>query len=355
LNIIFDNVIFSIQRAGGISVYWFELIKYFLKNKNQINFLHYKNNNLFSRNLNLKKDLIINSRLILKKYERYLNPKKIKINKKTIFHSSYYRTLKLKNVINVTTVYDFTYEKKIMSIKKFVHIIQKRNSLFNADAIICISNSTKKDLLYFYPKLKEKMIKVIYISYDEKNYFFNRKLIRDFDQVLFVGARQGYKNFKTAVDAVSISDTIKLNIVGSDLTKSEIIYLNKKIGIKRYELFKYLSPQELNKLYNSSLCLLYLSEYEGFGIPILEAMASGCPVIVQKTSSIPEVAGEAGIYVKNNPYEVYQRVMDLKNHPNYFYKHQELGLKNVSKFSWKKSMKKTEQMYSELLKSTEEN
>jgi mannosyltransferase len=259
--------------------------------------------------------------------------------------------MKGKNILNIVTVHDFTYEKKLTSLKRFVHIHQKKKSLFNADGIICISNNTKSDMLEIYPQLKKKMISVIYNSYDEINFFNIKNSNYEDNQVLFVGGRNGYKNFKLAVDSVSLSNDLFLNIVGSDLTSKEIEFLNLKLGKNRYKLYKYLSPKELNELYNKNLCLLYLSEYEGFGIPILEAMSAGCPVIVSNNSSIPEVAGAAGIYIKLDPQDVLEKINQIRL-DNVFRQNIVIkGLNNVKKFSWLESAKQVELFYSRILNS----
>ena len=349
--IIFDNIIFSIQKAGGISVYWTEILNYFIKSNHSIAFFNYTSDNMFSKKINFNKASNLNSRNISLKYERYLNPSPISVNVKTIFHSSYYRVLKGKKIFNIVTVHDFTYEKKMKSFKRFIHIIQKRNALFSAKGIICISHNTKKDLIEIYPKLKNKKITVIYNSYDEENFFHKKGNVFNCNNVVFVGGRSGYKNFKTAVDAVSLSNELFLNIVGSELDNKEMDYLNLKLGSNRFKVYKYLKTNELNSLFNTSLCLLYLSEYEGFGIPIIESMASGCPVILLNTSSIPEIAGNAGIYVLNDSNSVFNKIIELKDNHKLREDYQKLGFENIKRFSWKDSCKKVEEFYEEVLSS----
>ena len=157
LKIIYDNIIFSLQKAGGISVYWYELIKR-LQNKNNVLFFEKNNENIFSKNLNIKTH--IESRLPIK-ILRYL-PFLKNLPEKYIFHSSYYRVSLQKNVLNIVTVYDFTYEFFRRGVAKTIHSLQKGFAINNADGIICISENTKKDLLKFYPNVDEEKVKVIY-------------------------------------------------------------------------------------------------------------------------------------------------------------------------------------------------
>ncbi len=78
--------------------------------------------------------------------------------------------------------------------------------------------------------------------------------------------------------------------------------LNTKLP-NRYKLYTHISNEDLNILYNKSICLVYLSEYEGFGIPVLEAMSAGCPVIALEKFSIQEVAGTAGVLFEELDYD----------------------------------------------------
>jgi mannosyltransferase len=118
----------------------------------------------------------------------------------------------------------------------------------------------------------------------------------------------------------------------------------------RYKSFSHISNEELNKLYNQSICLLYLSEYEGFGIPVLEAMSAGCPVIALKKSSIPEVAGNAGILFSDFDKKSVQKTIEsLRDNKKLRTEQIELGLKNVKKYSWDKCYKEVKNFYHEVL------
>ena len=104
MKIIYDNIIYSLQKAGGISTYWNELSSRFKKNKLDITFYGFENENIFANDIKQE----IESKII-SKFARYL-PFLKKLPKNSIFHSSYYRVSNQKDIVNITTVHDFTYE-----------------------------------------------------------------------------------------------------------------------------------------------------------------------------------------------------------------------------------------------------
>ena len=277
--------------------------------------------------------------------KRYLNPKVIS-DKNIIFHSSYYRTAKGPKLKNIVTVHDFTYELRMKGLLRYFHIFQKRKALKNADGIICISENTKKDMLELYPYLKNKKIKVIYNGFSSSDYYHDSNIVRE-NFALFVGARTNYKNFDKAIDIVAATKDVSLVIVGGPLNENEKNTLNIKLS-NRYELYSHISNKELNTLYNKSICLLYLSEYEGFGIPIIEAMSAGCPVLALNKSSIPEVAGEAGVlFSEYNINDIVSAVHSLRNDQNLRIMQIELGFNNAKRFSWDLCYQETLKFYND--------
>ena len=270
-----------------------------------------------------------------------------------IFHSSLYRYCKNKNAINITTVHDFTYEYYRKDLKSNLHKIQKKNAVMHSDGVICISENTKKDLLKFYPKYKGK-IKVIYNGYSTQKYFCETNIEKT-KNVLFVGARTDYKRFDFAIDIISHLPDYKLIIIGGgQLSEAEKIILEKKIP-NQYEKAGYLSDEALRKLYNSAFCLLYPSEYEGFGIPVIEAQACGCPVVCQAKSCIPEVAEKSAIYIDSS--DLNKSVNEIKQllDSDFYNEKVQLGLQNVKRFSWDKCADEVRQFYEEVFNQCNED
>lgn len=352
MNLILDNIIFTLQKSGGISVYWSELIKK-LKKVNYT-FKYIEKNKLIDKNI-FRNDLKLNTndRLEATIYpilHRYL-PLNIKMNNQSIiFHSSYYRTLSRKtrkrnNVIEIVTVHDFTYERYSSGLKKWIHVWQKKKSILNADIILCISENTKIDLLEFYPKFQEKDIRVIYNGVSDSFY-----TLKGYENIfenyfLYVGARHEYKNFKFVVNSLSLLKDFKLKIVGSKLNKQELKLL-EEILPNRWEHFIDIDNDRLNILYNKAFALFYPSNYEGFGIPVVEAMKAGCPFIALKKSSIPEIASSMDCLMNNLTSEEFIKVFEIiKN------KREELvncGIEKAKEFSWDKCFTEVLNIYKEV-------
>jgi glycosyltransferase involved in cell wall biosynthesis len=357
MDIFLDNIVFQLQRLGGISVYWSELLKRISNDNNDYQLIENKINSY-----NIFRDQLIfdNNKIILEKspvvFNRYL-PKTLHNFKDGIFHSSYYRYCDNDAIANVITVYDFMYEHFQRGIKRNIHSIHKGLAIKKADGIICISESTKRDLLSFYPSLDENKIKVIHLGVSHQFYKLEKSIASDYHNIsklisgkyiLFISYRAEYKNFNMVVEALKLLPDFNLILVGGGpLTKSELIILDNKLK-NRYTHLDAVKTSDLNALYNFAYCLLYPSGYEGFGLPILEAMKTGCPVICNSVSSIPEVAGNAGIMISDiDTDKIIDKIKQLEN-LEYREKVIQLGYKQSSKFSWDKTYNQTIDFYKEI-------
>jgi glycosyltransferase involved in cell wall biosynthesis len=114
----------------------------------------------------------------------------------------------------------------------------------------------------------------------------------------------------------------------------------------RVKFLSFVSVEDLTTLYKQATALLYISLYEGFGIPILEAFVSGCPVIASSTTSIPEVGGDAAIYVNPaNPYEIEEAVVRLCNNQLLQSQLKIKGQMRAKQFNWAKTASETLTVY----------
>lgn len=351
-----DNIIFSLQKTGGISVYWYELVSRILSQSEINNFIieqENKETNIFRNKLSIDTNTVIRSKYIRNSYLTRYRVVDFKIdNQNFIFHSSYYRTIsknvkKRNNVKEVVTVHDFTYERFLGGVKKWIHAWQKKKAIESADVVVCISENTKKDLLYFYPQFLNKDIRVVYNGVSEQYRIIPelKKENHSMPFFLFVGSRTTYKNFDFVVKAISLIDGYFLKIVGGSLSKNELKLLENYLS-GRWQLLENIDNVQLNVLYNQAFALIYPSSYEGFGIPIVEAMKAGCPFICLKGSSITEVAGEAGVLMDELNIDEFNNGVELIKYNRD--KIIELGLLQADLFSWDKCFNEIVDIYREL-------
>lgn len=355
MKIYIDNIIFSLQRMGGISVVWYELLTRLLNSSFQLKIVEGKTlpDNPLRRSITIDQNYII-EKTVSNPFSRYLDVE-IEEKEKFIFHSTYYRLCNNKNAINITTVHDFTYEYYSSGLKKWIHHWQKGRAISKADYVIAISENTKKDILKFCTGIDEEKIKVIYngvshhyqplpeSSLTNVEYPYNNYL-------LYVGSRDEYKNFRFVVDSI-IDTQWNLVIVGPELEKEEIIFLNERIK-NRYHCTGRVSDERLNELYNGAFAFVYPSLYEGFGIPVVEAQKAGCPVIAFNSSSIPEVIGDRRTLLNSLDIDEFisiLKLLEINETRNDIVKK---GLEKASLFSWEQTYKQLSDLYLKIVEET---
>jgi hypothetical protein len=224
---------------------------------------------------------------------------------------------------------------------------EKHYSILHASHYITVSNNTAKDLRHFFPSIKLEQITVSHCGIKpiftpaptEETKAFKEKYQIHKPYFLLVGERRGVNNYKNAsyvFKAISqIEDPDQFNLVcvgGKPTLKTELVNLAPNIRIHCLSL----DDAELKVAYSGAIAYINPSRYEGFGLPILEAMACGCPVITGYHSSIPEVAGKAAYYVDlNDELTLIEAMYRVQTSP---LREQliELGFEQTQQFSWSK-------------------
>lgn len=344
-----DNIIFSLQKTGGISSVWANLLYNLITQQLQLKLIEYPHSedNIFRKQLHIDEKSIIYNNHFNKILSQFTSPK-IDFGNKFIFHSSYFRTCNNKKAINVTTVHDFIYEQGNPTLKEKLRIKLNYSAIRKSDAIVCVSENTKKDLFKYLPDTDSSKVFVIHNGVSDD---YNKLDIVPYpelrDSILFVGGRQSYKNFDFVVKSL-VATNYKLIVCGADLKDDEKFLLEKYIP-HRYSLISFPSNEELNKLYNSVYCLAYPSSYEGFGLPVLEAQRAGCPVIALNCSSIPEIIGETPILMKDMNKTAFLTSLDKLNVDSIRNTVIDKGLDNSKRYSWKKMADEYLKLYQNLL------
>lgn len=342
--IVFDNIVFALQRFGGVSMVWGELLRRAINDPDlSLTILDYVCTN------NVRSDLHIPSACLIHKdyrtLERYRTPD-WQPTAPTIFHSSYFRIHPHPMVSNVTTVHDLTYHFYRRGLAKGVHLWEEARALRHSAAVICVSENTRQDLLTIYPHIDAQKVHVVYNGVSDA--FYPDASIEKKGYLLYVGNRSvDYKRFDVAVEVARITG-LELVAIGGALTKEEKQWLDNTIP-NRYRVVSGLSTEQFNAYYNEALCLLYPSDYEGFGLPVVEAQKAGCPVVAQRTSSIPEVIGDGWMAEAHSPSMAQQMadyVQSLLSQSTQSIV--EKGIENATRFSWDKTYQQTKQIYDQL-------
>ena len=238
-------------------------------------------------------------------------------------------------------------------------IVMKRKLAPLASAIIAVSENTKKDVIRILGVSEEK-VHVVYHGCSLLTKLKGER--RPFPYILYIGARWGYKNFTPFVNSiVPILKRYKdLHVIctGTPFNNVEKKLL-VELGVDSRFIHQWIeNDSDLYTLYHYALCFVYPSDYEGFGIPILEAYQADCPVLLNKRSCFPEIAGEAACYFeiskeRNDLAEKVETILKMKpteKESLLFKQRQRLSL-----FSWQHSAEKMIQVYHSILGEGYEN
>lgn len=373
MRIILNTTSLLTQRAG-IGNYTYNLFNN-IKKLNNCDLTYFsgiqisdKLNSNLSEKLNYGNSEIISNltpEIFKKEIKKFIFENNIKKNKYDLYHEPNYIPISIK-IPFIITVHDLSpikfqeyHNKKI--VKNFTKYLSK--SIEKSAAIIVDSEYIKKELINFMPECSTK-VNVIPLGASED--FYPRTKIESINTIskyglfyknyiLTVSTIEPRKNLITIVTAyLNLPENIKKNypliIVGKTGWKNK--GLIEKIKKSEYiKMLGYVDENELPFLYSSSIVVLYLSIYEGFGLPPLEAMSCGAPTVVSNASSIPEVVGSSGI--KIDPLDVdslTEQINKIINDEKYAQSISSYGLIRAKEFSWRKTALQTVEIYREVIR-----
>jgi mannosyltransferase len=364
-----DGIIFARQRHGGVSRVWQEFLKRLPDHGVDVQLLlprRFQNAALskmledrqryqvirdhFSWPLRVFERGLVRSTLVRRHLDASVR----------VFQSTYFSTVYGTPIPKVVMLYDMILEKfDTGSPQKWVEwgIAIKRAALLNADHIVAISQSTKKDLLEIYPAISPDKVTVIPLAAElaprESRLSFPAVIRRHAldlgagSYLLYVGARRGYKNHQLLVDLLRHRRgfrNLRVLCVGGEAHEPDVSAL-RALGLDRNVLFvNAVTDEELSVLYRNALALIYPSRYEGFGLPVLEAMAEGCPVVCSEAASLPEVGGGAALYFDPESVDSLEsalaRLLSATRDEIV-----QRGLQNAARFSWDRSTRALVDLY----------
>jgi glycosyltransferase involved in cell wall biosynthesis len=284
-----------------------------------------------------------------------------------LYHSPNYNLNILGHGKSVITIHDLNFlalrEHSIYT-AKWYYAYKIKDYAHQADAVIVVSESTKREVLK-YLEVPGKKVHVIYNGYspafrplvENEN---TKKVLDKYrikgDYILFVGTLEPRKNIEGVIRAYhqcKAKEDFLLVLAGGRGWKYKTVFgLLEELKLKNRVVFTWYVPEsDLPALYNQASLFVYPSFYEGFGIPPLEAMACGLPVIVSNTTSMPEVVGDAGLYV--DPHDVKQishSIDTVLSDDQLRNSMKEKGLERAEMFSWEKTAREILKLYQQLVR-----
>lgn len=356
MKILYDYQAFS-QRIGGVSRYNLELMKNLPSGVNYI-LTPCLSDNAYLKEMGFHHLSILpgnNGKIkqrLYSGYNRMQSLRCLEFGKFDVFHPTYFRPYYLgytrKHPV-VVTVHDLTYFLYpdmlpcADSVKEQMEISCK-----NADAIICVSEETRQNLLRFID-IDEKKTTKIYLGSSQE---IIRPGIRPHARpyILFIGGRKGYKNFQTFLKAYSLMNTkVDLICTGKPFDEEELELISK-LGVRERVFQMFVSDKELKNLLCHAICFAYPSIAEGFGLPILEAAQCGCPSIISNILCFHEVAGDSVLYF--DPHAVDDITEKMENVISDEDLRRDMCVKakeNLKRFSWRKMANETADLYKSLI------
>jgi glycosyltransferase involved in cell wall biosynthesis len=221
--------------------------------------------------------------------------------------------------------------------------------------VITDSNFSKKEIIK-HTRISAEKVRIIYLGKEHllniemDNSILLKHNLKHESFILAVSSMNPNKNFQSIVKAIKILGNNNIEVVIAGGRNSKVFgQLNNMLSANVKEL-GYITDNELKSLYENALCFVYPSFYEGFGLPPLEAMACGCPVIVSNAASLPEVCGDAALYCDpHSPEDIADKIFKLINNKELRDSLSEKGLKRSKQFTWEKCAEETMEVIEEVL------
>lgn len=361
ITVLFDFYAFHIQRFGGISRYFYEIISR-MKNTDSNIAMQFSMNKYISKHdianyTAVPKPIFKFLEGVFRKINHYIAVKKIRKSQFDIFHPTYYNPYFLRFIGDkpfVLTIHDMTHEMYPQFFSPLdPTALFKRKLAQKASRIIAISEFTKSKIIEILG-INEEKIDVIYHGLTRRPLGIGRPKGLPEKYILYVGERRRYKNFNRVAEAfvslVKVFPDLRLVLTGRKLSVGERDML-RRMKIKDYvKVYNDIDDDVLDQLYHHAQLFVYPSLCEGFGIPILEAFAQDCPVVLSRESCFPEIGGDACEYFdafsSDDLLRAMHRVIESHDYRDMLI---ERGRRRLELFTWDSTAEKTEETYRKVM------
>ena len=283
-----------------------------------------------------------------------------------LYHGTNFRLRGKGRKGNIVTIHDLAFKHYPHFLKKkfgqFFSFLKTKRDVQRANRVIAVSEHTAKDVVEFF-KIEKEKVRVVYHGVDtdfrpdvprasileiKRKYHIGAP-----QYLLWVGTLEPRKNLRNLIHMYEQLESLhgEYNLIlagGLGWQYEDILRMAQALGPK-VQITGYLPREDLVPLYAGAALFVYPSLYEGFGMPLLEAMASGVPIVAAKTSSIPEVVGNAGILVDPlNVSEMGEAVRRVLTEPSLRASLTERGIQRARGFTWERAAQETLKIYQEV-------
>ncbi|MGD1237811.1 glycosyltransferase family 4 protein [Mycobacterium seoulense] len=367
MKVAFDHQIFSFQQYGGVSRYFFELASrlpaHGMSEVSVVAPLHVNKYLAADSARRLTRGKYVNMPSyaiagipVVPVVNRLAAPLAWRRARPDIVHETYFAAQPVgKAQRRVVTVYDMIHELFAEEFPDAERVTAAKLAAVNrADHVICISQNTQRDLVRLFD-VDPTRTSVVHLGYSmtAEPRFTEEGPSQGRPSLLYVGSRRGYKNFGTLLQAYSSSPMLQefelIAFGGGAFLPDERKEISR-LGIADRVRFESGSDRELAARYQAASAFIFPSKYEGFGLPPLEAMSHGCPVVCSNAGSIPEVVADAGVYFDpNNSDELRIALERVATTEELQADLRARGSARIAAFSWDDCAAATARIYREIL------
>jgi glycosyltransferase involved in cell wall biosynthesis len=349
----------NVEKKVGTSVYTYELLHYFQHKANEetqfIVYLRESPNDSMPQEKQFYRYEIVKGNFL---WSQLFFPLYLYTHKRpdVLFCPAHYipRACPVKTVVTIHDLAYFYYDQEFL--KKDLYQLKNwtQYAINKSSKVIAVSKATAKDIRKFY-KTSDDKISIIYNGFNqvepEKKHSTDTEKLIKHPYFLYVGTIQPRKNISLLIEAfnalVEENPNLHLIIVGKKgWLYKEIFEKITQMHLEEHVTFTgFIDDSDLDYLYKHAISYILPSLYEGFGIPVLEAMSRSCPVIISFNSSLPEVGGDAALYFDpSSPEDLYQKMLLIKDNLQLRKDLVIKGQERVKLFSWDKCGQETLQV-----------